>query len=249
LTPSVELRAEAVSYAIRGRPILADVSLAVRGGELVGLVGPNGAGKSTLLRLLDRILRPLSALGPRELARRMTFMSQDMQPAFNLPVLEVALLGRYAHVRRLEAFSEADRALGAEALSTVGLEGFGDRPFHELSTGEKHLVLFARVLVQQAAVLLLDEPTANLDITHRERIFALASQAARRGCAVIAAIHDLNEAAAHCSRLALLHGGRLVADGAPDAVLRPEVIERVYGVRAVVSRSPATGALLVEVPR
>ncbi len=176
-------------------------------------------------------------------------MSQDMQPAFNLPVLEVALLGRYAHVRRLEAFSEADRAVAAAALSTVGLDGFDERPFHELSTGEKHLVLFARVLVQEAAVLLLDEPTANLDITHRERIFSLASQAAGRGCAVVAAIHDLNEAAAHCSRLALLHRGRIVADGAPEAVLRPEVLEPVYGVRAVVTRSLATGALLVEVPK
>jgi len=260
LSPSVDLRAEGVSYAVRGRPILAGVTLSIRGGELVGLVGPNGAGKSTLLRLLDRFLRPtaglisldgrpLAALGSRELARRVTFMTQEMQPAFNLPVLEVVLLGRYAHLRILQGFSSADRELAARALSTVGLEGFDDRPFHELSTGEKHLVLFARVLVQEAAVLLLDEPTANLDITHRERIFGLASEATGRGCAVVAAIHDLNEAAAHCSRLVLLGRGRIAADGAPAAVLRPEVLEPVYGVRTVVSRSPATGALLVEVQR
>ncbi len=260
MSPSVELRAEALDYAVPSRTILAGITFAVRGGELVGLVGPNGAGKSTLLRLLDRIQRPsagrilldgrpLDAFGARELARRLTFMSPDMQPVFDLPVLDVVLLGRYAHTRRLEALSGTDRAGARKALATVGLEGFDERPFHELSTGERHLVLFARVLVQEAAVLLLDEPTANLDITHRERIFGLALEAASRGCAVVAAVHDLNEAAAHCSRLVLLDRGRVAADGAPEEVLRPEVLQRVYGVGAVVSRSVATGALLVEVPR
>ncbi len=259
MNPGVELRAEAVSYAAAARTILAGITLSVRGGELVGLVGPNGAGKSTLLRVLDRILRPtagrvlldgkpLESFGPRQLARRLTLMSPDMQPVFDLPVLDVVLLGRYAHMRRLESLCEADRGRAREALATVGLGGFDERPFHELSTGERHLVIFARVLVQEAAALLLDEPTANLDITHRERIFALAAEAAAGGRAVVAAIHDLNEAAAHCSRLVLLERGRVAADGAPEAVLRPEVLERVYGVRAVVSRSPATGALLVEVP-
>jgi iron complex transport system ATP-binding protein len=258
LSPSVELRAEDAGYSIAGRALLDGVSLAVRAGEVVGLVGPNGAGKSTLLRLLDRILaptagrilldgRPLSAMSARELARRVTFMSQEMQPAFSLPALDIVLLGRHVHTRRFEAFSAADRALAEEALARVGLAGLGARPFPELSTGERHLALFARVLVQQAAVLLLDEPTANLDITHRETIFSLAAAAAADGAAVVAAVHDLNEAAAHCTRLVLLDGGRVAADGPPEDVLRPGVLDRVYRTRTVVGRSPATGALIVEV--
>ena len=152
MNPSVELRAEALGYAVPARRILAEITLSIGAGELVGLVGPNGAGKSTLLRVLDRVLRPtsgrvlldgrpLDSFGSRELARRLTFMSPDMQPVFDLAVLDVVLLGRYAHTRRLEALSEGDRERAREALGTVGLEGFDERPFHELSTGERHLVL------------------------------------------------------------------------------------------------------------
>jgi iron complex transport system ATP-binding protein len=258
LSPSVELRAENAGVSIAGRALLDGVSLAVRAGEVVGIVGPNGAGKSTLLRVLDRIVapttgrvlldgRPLGTMSARELARRVTLMSQEMQPAFSFAALDIVLLGRHVHTRRFEAFSAADRALAQEALERVGLAGFGARPFQELSTGERHLVLFARVLVQQAAVLLLDEPTANLDITHRETIFALAASAAAEGAAVVAAVHDLNEAAAHCSRLVLLDRGRIAADGTPGSVLQPGVLDPVYGTRTVVGRSPATGALIVEV--
>jgi iron complex transport system ATP-binding protein len=252
------IRAGGVSLWIGPRQILRDVSLEVRPGEMVGLVGPNGAGKSTLLRVLDRLLRPqagfvsavgkdINAIPMRRLARTIGFMSQEMAPAFSLPVLDVVLMGRYAHTSQFGATGRGDEQKAQEALEEVGLGGFEARLFQELSTGERQLVLFARLLAQDTPVMLLDEPTANLDIRHRHRIYALASRLADSGRAVLAAIHDVNEAAAHCSRIVLLDRGEVAASGPPEEVLVPETLAQVYRVRVAVSRSSSTGALLVEV--
>jgi iron complex transport system ATP-binding protein len=174
-------------------------------------------------------------------------MAQDMAPAFVMPVYDVVLMGRYARVGRFRESASANRRIVAAALERVGLAGFQDRLFQELSTGEQQLTLIARLLVQRAPILLLDEPTANLDISHRARVFGVARDLATRGCTVIAAIHDLNEASVHCTRLILLDNGRIAATGRAEEVLTPEILGSVYGVPTVVSRSSLTGALLVEV--
>ena len=245
-----------LSYSVRGRVILDHVTLRLEPGRFVGLIGPNGAGKSTLLRLADGYLRPsggqvtidgrlVEAHGARELARAVAYLSQDMGPAFGLPVLDVVQMGRYAHNRRLAAPPE-DLARARAALGRVGLADLEGRSFHELSTGERQLVLIARLLVQDTPYLLLDEPTASLDLAHRARIFAVLRGLADEGRGVLAAVHDLNEAGAHCSRLVLLDRGRVVAQGAAEEVLRPEVLTAVYRVRTLVGRSPSTGAPVVE---
>jgi iron complex transport system ATP-binding protein len=252
------IRTAAVSFSIAARKILREISLEVRPGEMVGLVGPNGAGKSTLLKILDRIIRPTSgavyaggeditAISMRRLARTVGFMSQEMAPAFSIPVLDVVLMGRYAHTQQFGTTGRADERKAIEALDAVGLTGFDDRLYHELSTGERQLVLFARLLAQETAIVLLDEPTANLDIRHRHRIYAIAASLAASGRAVIAAIHDVNEAAAHCSRIVLLDRGSVAASGSPEQVLVPETLADVYRVNVAVSRSVSTGALMVEV--
>jgi iron complex transport system ATP-binding protein len=252
------LRAEGLSYRIGKAEILRGVSLRVEPGELVGLIGPNGAGKTTLLRLLLGVLepssgevflkgRPLACLKPRERAHLTAYLGQESSSAFPFPVLDVVLMGRYPRIGRLAREGEADLEKARRALSYVGLAGLEDRFFHELSGGERQLALFARVLAQETELLLLDEPTANLDIRHQDLFFSMALELAREGKAVVACVHNLNVASQYCSRLVLLSWGVVAADGKPEQVLRPEVLDPVFQARTTITASAATGSLMVGV--
>ena len=156
-------------------------------------------------------------------------------------------MGRYPHLGRFQNEGAEDLARARRMLSYVGLGAIEDRGFDALSGGERQLVLFAKSLVQDTDVLLLDEPSSNLDIHHQDRIFSMAQELAREGRAVIASVHTLSVAAQYCSRLVLLERGRVAADGRPEQVLRTEILDRVYGVRTMVSPSLATGSLTVTV--
>jgi len=252
------LEARAVSYAVEELRILDAVSLRIEPGEFVGLIGPNGAGKTTLLRLLVGILSPsggevllegvpLERIRSRERARKVAFLGQEAPAAFPFPVLDILLMGRYPFLGRFDREAEADVDRARRALAYVGLEGLEERYFHELSGGERQLVLFAKVLVQDTRGLLLDEPTSNLDIKHQDLFFSMARELAREKRSVVAAVHNINVASHYCTRLVLLHRGAIAAQGAPEEVLRPETLERVYGARTVVTRNPATGSLMVDV--
>jgi iron complex transport system ATP-binding protein len=252
------LRAEALGFRIDGREILRGVTLEVRAGEFVGLIGPNGAGKTTLLRLLLGVLkptagqvrlagRPLAEIGVRARAREVAYLSQEEASPFAFPVLDLVLMGRYPHRGRLQRERESDLDKARRALSYVGLSGFEERYFHELSGGEKQLVLFARVLAQEAELLLLDEPTSNLDIRHQDLFFSMALELTREGKAVVACVHDLDVASRYCSRLVLLDRGRVAADGAPAAVLKPEILDPVFETSTLVTANAATGSLSVSV--
>ena len=252
------LEARGLGWAVRGKQILSAVDLKLRAGELVGVIGPNGAGKTTLLRLLTGVLRPtaggvylrgrpLGPLGPRARARALAFMTQDVAQAFPFTVLEVLLMGRYPHLGRFEQESAEDRERARRTLSYVGLSGLEERSFSELSGGERQLVLFARALVQDTDVLVLDEPNSNLDIRHQDRIFSMAQELARERRAVIASVHNLTIAAQYCSRLVLLERGTVAAEGRAPQVLRSEILDRVYEVRTLVTPSMATGGLTVAV--
>jgi iron complex transport system ATP-binding protein len=252
------LQARALSYSVAQWEILREVSLAVRPGEFVGLIGPNGAGKTTLLRLLVGVLqpsagevllggRPLAGVPLRQRARLLSYLSQEGGAPFPFAVLDVVLMGRYPHVGRFRRETEADLEAARRALAYVGLSGFEGRYFSELSGGERQLVLFARVLAQETEVLLLDEPTSNLDIEHQDRLFSMASELAQEKKAVIAALHNLNVASQYCSRLLLLHRGRLVAEGPPREVLRREILDPVYDTHTVVTSNASTGSLVVNV--
>jgi iron complex transport system ATP-binding protein len=247
-----------LGWRVGDRPIVEGIDVSFLRGELTGIIGPNGAGKTTLLRLLSGLLQPtfgevrldghsLAGMSSRARARTLAFMSQETGQAFPFSVMEILLMGRYPHLRRFEQETAEDRERARRMLSYVGLPGLEGRSFSELSGGERQLVLFAKALVQDTPVLVLDEPSSNLDIRHQDRIFSMAQELAREGRAVAASVHNLGVAAHYCTRLILLERGKIAAAGTPEEVLRSDILDRVYGIRTVVSPSLATGSLTVAV--
>ena len=252
------LQARGLSWRVGEAVIVDGVDLAVPRGELVGVIGPNGAGKTTLLRLLGGLLRPwrgdvvlegssVPAMDPRGRARRIAVMTQEVSQVFPFTVMEIVLMGRYARVARFQRETGDDQERARRMLSYVGLGSMEERTFSGLSGGERQLVLFARALAQETEVLLLDEPSASLDIHHEDRVFSMAQELAREGRAVVASVHNLAVAAHYCSRLVMLEKGRVAVEGRPEQVLRTGILDRVYGTRTVVAPSLATGSLTVTV--
>lgn len=251
-----EVSLEKVSFSRKGKLILNQIELNVRKGELLGLIGPNGAGKSTLLKLLMKVLAPtggtiflegeeLFNLSQKEVAQKVAFLPQSPSLESPFTCREVVLMGRYPHLGRFEAESERDRKIAEEAMERTRTAPFAERFITELSGGERQRVLLARTLAQEAKFLLLDEPTANLDPHHQLGVMDLAASLAKKGMAIVAALHDLNLAARYCHRLALLHRGDIVAVGKPEEVLTPQNLRSVYGIEAEVSIHSLTGSLLV----
>jgi iron complex transport system ATP-binding protein len=252
------LEARGLQFVAGGKRIVDGVDLEARAGELVGIIGPNGAGKTTLLRLVCGLLAPnagevalsgtpLGRLSHRERARRVAFMSQEIPSEAGYLVRDVLLMGRYPHLGRLQGETPSDMERVRRMLAYVGMAGLEERIFGELSGGERQLVLFARILVQDTGLIVLDEPTSHLDIRHQDRMFSMAQELALEGKAVVASVHNLNVAAHYCSRLVLLDRGKAAAAGSPTEVLTPGILDPVYGVKSVVSRSSATGSLMVSV--
>jgi len=241
----VKLRIRGVEFHYPARPVLRGISLEVGEGETLGLVGPNGAGKTTLLRCINRVLRPrrgtimvgeveVGRLSPRALARRMGYVPQASPHGFPTTVFEVVLLGRRPYVSW--AVSPRDREVVAEILTLLGLGEFCNRDFNELSGGERQKVLIARALAQEPEVLLLDEPTSNLDLRHQLEVLGLVRSIVKeKGMAAVMAIHDLNLAARFSDKLVFLHRGKIHDVGEPAEVLTQENIRKVYGVEAVIS--------------
>ncbi|HZM00116.1 MAG TPA: heme ABC transporter ATP-binding protein, partial [Planctomycetota bacterium] len=254
----MSLAALGLSAAGAGGATLVDgVSLAIQPGELVALLGPNGAGKTSLLRALSGELpraageilledRPLAGWAPRERAARIGVLPQSSRLAFPFTALEVALLGRTPHVARRE--SARDTEIARLALQRAGAGRLAPRDYLALSGGERQCVHLARVLAQVwdapphgARYLLLDEPTASLDLRLQHALLALARQLAGQGFGLLVALHDLNLAAQYATRAALLCGGRLLAQGPPRQVLSAERVGRVWGVAATAGADPRTG--------
>jgi iron complex transport system ATP-binding protein len=252
------LEARGLTLRRGGKTLVEGVSLTLEAGERVALVGPNGAGKSTLLRLLAGELRPnagavslkgsaLAAYAPAVLALHRAVLSQSIQVAFPFTVAEVVAMG--AGNRR----GAAVEMLVASTLAQVDLAAFGQRIITTLSGGEQQRAHLARVLVQLACgeaaygpgLVLLDEPTASLDLRHQLDVLDAMKRCAERGIAVIAVLHDLNLAALFADRIVVLHQGRVAADGPPDETINDRVLEQVFGVRAAVGRAPAPGVPFV----
>jgi iron complex transport system ATP-binding protein len=231
-----------VTVAFRRRPVLDAVSLEIGAGERLALVGPNGAGKSTLLRVATGLLRPtvgdvrlrgddVARLDRREIARRLAVVPQQASVPFATTVEEVVGLGRLPHEDPFRGPRAGDRAAVAAAIDRVGVGHLLGRDARELSLGERQLVLIALAVAQDAPVLLLDEPTVHLDLRHQvETMELLVDLNERDGTTIVAVLHDLRLAAHFFPRIALLDGGRLVADGAPGEVLVPDRIREVFGV-------------------
>ncbi|TKS53491.1 heme ABC transporter ATP-binding protein [Luteimonas yindakuii] len=248
----VALALERASLVIDGRVIVDHVDLHFAPGTLTALVGPNGAGKSSLLSLAagDRRPsegevrvggRPLQQWRVRELARERAVMPQDHSVRFGFGVREVVAMGRLPH----DTDADHDDAIVEASLTTADLLGLADRNVQTLSGGEAARTAFARVLAQDAPVVLLDEPTAALDLHHQERLLRHARRLANHGACVLAVLHDLNLASAYSDRIVMLCDGRVVADGTPREVLQRGTIERVYRQPVLVIEHPTRGVPLV----
>ena len=233
-----------------GTQILDLVDLNVASSEFLAIVGPNGSGKSTLLRTLYRALRPsagvvavggadVSRLRSVELARTIAVVAQERPDDFDFTVADVVRMGRTPYLGRMARIGASHDRICADALKRTGAVHLAARVFHTLSGGEKQRVLIARALAQEPSVLVLDEPTNHLDIPAQLEILGLV--ASLEGVSVIAALHDLNHAASYADRVAVLQGGSLVESGPPDDVLRPDLIQQVFAVRASVGTHPDTG--------
>ncbi len=245
----MQMKVDRVNWSVDGKQILRDVSLTVEPGSFTGLIGPNGSGKSTLLRCIYRALRPDSGsitldgkdirrMDIRETARRIAVVLQEYPSDFQFTVGEIVSMGRNPHKGMFDRDTPADRGIIREALARVGLAGFAHRNFNTLSGGEKQRVVIARTLAQQAKFMVLDEPTNHLDIRYQLETMELVKGL---GLTTLAALHDLNIAAAYCDFINVIDKGQIVASGRPDEVLIPSLIEKVFGVGAKVGTDPLTG--------
>jgi iron complex transport system ATP-binding protein len=251
-SPAVEL--DGVSVSLGTVSVLSEVSLAVEPGTFLGLIGPNGAGKTTLLRTINGILAPgagsvevagedVHALSSRAASRVVATVPQDTALSFDFSVQEVVEMGRHPHRDRLgrEPAAAGTDPVGT-AMERAGVARFADRPVTEVSGGERRRVLLARALAQDTPVLLLDEPTASLDVNHQVRTLELVADLLDRGKTVVAAIHDLDLAARYCDELALLSGGEIAARGTPGTVLENDALGDAFDARIVRSQDRVTGA-------
>ena len=238
------------------RPVLSDVTFSVGAGEVVGLVGPNGSGKSTLLRLALGLLAadqgelrvvgtPIAALSRKALARHAAFVPQDTAMEIAFTVRDVVAMGRHPHLGRFQPETPADEAAIQWALEATTTQTLAERSMQELSGGERQRVILARALAQQATILLLDEPTANLDVAHQLEMLMLVHAVVREGRCALIAIHDLALAARFCDRIVMLSEGTVVALGTPREVITEAHLARYFRIQAKVRWDPELGGLLV----
>ena len=251
------IEARGVSCAHQGRTVLRDVSLTLSPGTITGLLGPNGSGKTTLVSTLSGILRPVAgevvwtgeeggrdvyAMPARERAKRISCVPQRAETTFALHCSSVVLMGRYAHQGLLGRASDRDRAAAEHAMRQAGVENLWDRPVDQISGGAFQRVLFARALAQEADVLLLDEPTASMDMAGTVALFDLLREMADAGRAALVAIHDLNLAALYCDELHFLKDGGVAVSGPTGDVFNEPTLTHIYDTRIQVAPHPGTGA-------
>jgi iron complex transport system ATP-binding protein len=260
------IRVEAVGFSYpateprRGRPFALDgLSFAVADGEILGVLGPNSAGKTTLIRLLTKILAPsrgtiavdgvsIRDLSRAELARRIAVVPQDVPQGLPFTVEHLVLMGRYPHAPRRFFETAEDLAIARAAMAATGVLDLADTPVRTLSGGERQRVVLARALAQRPRLLILDEPTAHLDLRYQVECVGLLRRVNReQGTTVLLVSHDLNLAGELCDRLLLLTDGRIARLGRPEDVLEEALLASVYGCAVAVDKNPATGRPVVQV--
>jgi len=257
----INIEVHGLKLAYDAQPVLEETSFTVERGDLVALLGANGAGKSTLLRCISRILRPTSGsilldgqgleqFDSKEAARKMAVVPQETTADFDFTVEDIVMMGRFPYLNRFQKEDQKDREIVRRSMEMTGVSHLAERSIAALSGGEKQRVIMARAVCQQPEALLLDEPTANLDIGYQSMLLELAARLNReQKVTVIAAIHDINLAVHHFNRFILLAGGRVMAAGRAEEVITPENIRKSYGVPATTYRHPLHGVLQVSVVR
>ena len=255
---------ETVSLSFGDLSVLEDVSLSIEPGEFVGFVGPNGAGKTTLLRTISGALEPdagtvtidgtdVHDCSSTAASRLVSVVPQDTTLSFSFPVRDVVEMGRHPHRSRFSSATPEDRAVVERAIERTRTADLADRPIDEISGGQRQRVVLARAIAQATPVMLLDEPTASLDINHQLETLELVRELVDEGRTVIAAIHDLDLAARYCDRLVLLADGAVARDGSPSTVLTGTALADSFDANAVVTRNPVTGTetvtALAETPK
>jgi iron complex transport system ATP-binding protein len=230
--------------------VLKGITAEISRGEFVALVGPNGAGKSTLLKVIGGLIRnyrgsakfygeDISRIAPRELARRLAFVPQDTQMVFPFTVAEIVFMGRLPHRPRTLFENPGDVESAHEAMIQTDTVEFARKPFNELSGGERQRVVLASALAQNPEVLLLDEPTAFLDLKHQLQFYEILGRLnAERGLTIVSVTHDVNLAARYARRMIALRSGQFVVDGTPEEVLTPQHVYEVFEITAAVLRRP-----------
>ena len=235
------IRTENLTFAYKDKSVLDGVSLSIEGGEMVGILGPNGSGKTTLLRIFSAVLRGrgevklngrnIETYGKRELSRLFAMVPQESQVLFPYTVAEIVLMGRASYHSPLALEGRKDLEVARASMELTDCLPFSDRYLHELIGGEKQRVITARALAQEPQILLLDEPSAFLDLKHQVQTLDLMRQLNReRQLTIVAALHDLNLAALYFNRLVMLRDGKIYRDGSPGNVITEETINEVYGI-------------------
>ncbi len=245
-----------LSYIIDAQQLLDDVSIRADTGEMVGLIGPNGAGKSTLLRAVSGILRcregdislngrDIRELTVKDMAAELALVPQIAPYTHGFTAMELVLMGRYPHLGRFQVEGKSDNRIAGDAMALTETDQFAHRTLDTLSGGERQRVFVARALAQQPRILLLDEPTSNLDVLHQLMVLDLVRNLVDDGLTAVAAFHDLSMAARYCDRLVVMSGGRVIATGTPKDVLQPGLIEAVFKVKSAVYQDPVTGSIAI----
>ncbi|MHB1006862.1 MAG: ABC transporter ATP-binding protein [Chloroflexota bacterium] len=244
------MRVEDLAFAYGQRSVLRGIDLEARPGEVVGILGPNGSGKSTLVKLISGVLHPgsgrvlvdgqdLAHLRRATVAQKVAVVPQNPHLPDGFTAWEIALLGRTPYLRLLQAEGQHDFAVVRHALELCGAAELAERRVGDLSGGERQRIVIARALAQEPELLLLDEPTSHLDITYQTAILDLVSALSReQSLGVVAVFHDLNLAAQYCHRVALLGGGRIIAEGTPAAVITETNVARAYGAEVCIVPHP-----------
>jgi iron complex transport system ATP-binding protein len=253
------LKTENMGFRYDDEWILRGINLNINSGEILGILGPNGSGKSTLLRVMDGLLSPqegeifirgnsFRSFKRAKLAREVAMVAQENHFRFSFSCIEVVLMGRFPHLRRLQFEGPNDVAIAQESLKATHSLEFADRSIHDLSGGERQRVLIARALAQEPKVILLDEPTSFLDLKFKREIFRLISLlSSEKGIGVVLVTHDIDLAAQYCGRVVLLKDGKVFKAGNPDDVITSENIEDVYECPVLVDANPLSGRPRVSV--
>ena len=241
MTPEL-MKLENISFAYETSPVVENLSVSIQEQDFIGLIGPNGSGKSTLLKIMGGILEsdlgsiqfkesPISKINKKLFAQSVSWIPQDHPMVFPFKVSEIVLMGRHPYLSPLSFESSEDFEISQRAMETTMTSQFADRYFNEISGGEKQRVMIASALAQNPEMMLLDEPTAALDLKYQVQILKILKDLnTKHQMTLILAMHDLNLASKFCNRLILLDEGQIVRDGSPEQVLKKDILEQVYGV-------------------